>query len=64
LTTRTDALQAAIAAAIERQRPAIDAADLHSVVVIARYPGRQDRPSRVEVSIRGQYREGHSVENG
>jgi hypothetical protein len=54
MTTRTDALLAAIAAAIERQRPAIDAARLHSVVVIARYNGGE-RPTRVEVSIRGQH---------
>jgi hypothetical protein len=60
MTTRTDALLSAVAAAIERQRPAIDAADLHSVVVIARYGPTCERPSRIEVSIRGQ----HYVDKG
>jgi hypothetical protein len=55
VTTRTTALLAAIVAAIERQREAIDAADLHSVVVIVRYSKRGEYPTRAEVSIRGQH---------
>lgn len=55
--TRLDILLDAIAAALERQRPAIDASTpLSSIMVVARYGSATNWPRSIEVKLRDEVR--------